>query len=101
MRFGRLAVGERLRLASTSASAVSAAAASAVRAAPGHRLRLCLLGPLELHRDDQPVSHPDLRRERVRQMLGYLAMPPPSTPQRGAAERAPALHDQAARSPLH
>ncbi len=94
MRFGRLAVRERLRLAS--ASAVSAAAASAVRAAPGHRLRLCLLGPLELHRDDQPVSHPDLRRERVRQMLGYLAMHPRSTRQRVAAELWPDFDDEAA-----
>ena len=92
MRFGRLAVRERLRLA----SAASAAGGSAVRVAPGYRLRLGLLGPLELHRDDQPVSHPDLRRERVRQMLGYLAMHPRTTRQRVAAELWPDFDDEAA-----
>jgi DNA-binding SARP family transcriptional activator len=49
--------------------------------APRHRLQIRLLGPLELTRDDAPVDHPDLRRERVRQLLQYLAV-------RGAAPRA-------------
>jgi DNA-binding SARP family transcriptional activator len=94
MRFGRLAVRERLRLAS--AASAAAASAAAVRVDPGYRLRLCLLGPLELYRDDQPVSHPDLRRERVRQMLGYLAMHPRTTRQRVAAELWPDFDDEAA-----
>jgi DNA-binding SARP family transcriptional activator len=53
---------------------------------PGYLLRLCLLGPLELYRDDHLVRHPDLRRERVRQVLGYLAIHPRTTRQRVAAE---------------
>jgi DNA-binding SARP family transcriptional activator len=57
---------------------------------------LCLLGSVELHRGDQPVGHPDLRRERVRQMLSYLAMYPRTTRQRVAAELWPDFDDEAA-----
>lgn len=90
MGFGQLAVRRRVRHAGF------ASEPAAIRVAPGYRLRLCLLGPVELHRDDQPVGHPDLRRERVRQMLSHLAMHPQTTRQRVAAELWPDLDDNAA-----
>ncbi len=90
MGFGRLAVRRRLRRAAV------ASGPAAIRVAPGYRLRLCLLGPVKLHRDDQPVGHPDLRRERVRQMLSFLAMHPRTTRLRVAAELWPDFDDEAA-----
>ena len=63
---------------------------------PGYRLRVCLLGPFALDRDDRRVAHPDLRRERVRQMLSYLAIHPRTTRQRVAAELWPDFGDEAA-----
>jgi LuxR family transcriptional regulator, maltose regulon positive regulatory protein len=89
MGFGRLAVRRRLRRATVASGAT-------IRGAPGYRLRVCLLGPLELDRDDRPVTHPDLRRERVRQMLSYLAIHPRTTRQRVAAELWPDFGDEAA-----
>jgi DNA-binding SARP family transcriptional activator len=86
----RLAVRRRFR------NAAVACAPAAVPVVPGYRLRLCLLGPVELHRDGQPVGHPDLRRERVRQLLSYLALHPRTTRQRVAAELWPDLDDEAA-----
>jgi LuxR family transcriptional regulator, maltose regulon positive regulatory protein len=65
-------------------------------AIPKYRLRLCLLGPVELHRDDQLVGYPDLRRERVRQLLCYLAIHPRTTRKRVAAQLWPDLDDEAA-----
>jgi LuxR family transcriptional regulator, maltose regulon positive regulatory protein len=65
-------------------------------AIPKYRLRLCLLGPVELHRDDQLVGYPDLRRERVRQLLCYLAIHPRTTRKRVAAQLWPDLDDDAA-----
>jgi DNA-binding SARP family transcriptional activator len=41
-------------------------------AVPAHRLRLRVLGPLRLWRDGVVVNAPELRRERVRQLLAYL-----------------------------
>lgn len=41
-------------------------------ALPPFRLRLRTLGPLQLSRDRVPVAAPELRRERVRQLLAYL-----------------------------
>jgi LuxR family maltose regulon positive regulatory protein len=41
-------------------------------AVPDHRLQLRVLGPMELRRDGVVVAAPQLRRERVRQLLGYL-----------------------------
>jgi DNA-binding SARP family transcriptional activator len=89
MGVGGLAVRSGLRRAAV-------APGSAIRVLPGYRLRLCLLGPVELHRDDQPAGHPDLRRERVRQVLSYLAMHPRTTRQRVAAELWPDLDDEVA-----
>jgi DNA-binding SARP family transcriptional activator len=65
-------------------------------AAPRHRLQACLLGPVELYRDNQLVNHPHLRRERVRQLLCYLAVHPRTTRRRAAAELWPELDDDAA-----
>ena len=90
MGFGRLVGRRRFRHAGV------ASELAAIRVAPGYRLRLCLLGPVELHRDNQPVGHPDLRRERVRQMLSYLGMHPRTTRQLVAAELWPGLDDEAA-----
>lgn len=39
---------------------------------PGFVLRVDVLGRLSLRRDDQPVMHDDLRRQRVRELLCYL-----------------------------
>jgi LuxR family maltose regulon positive regulatory protein len=43
-----------------------------IPAAPAHRLELKALGPMELRRDGLVVTARELRRERVRQLLGYL-----------------------------
>jgi DNA-binding SARP family transcriptional activator len=65
-----------LRAQSRSAVAPIAAAARTllreIPAEPGYRLQLRVLGPLELRRDGEVVAAPELRRERVRQLLGYL-----------------------------
>ena len=45
---------------------------SALPPRPGFVLRMDLLGRLSLRRDDQPVVHDDLRRQRVRELLCYL-----------------------------
>src|SRR3712207_106506 len=41
-------------------------------AAPTYRLELRVLGPMQLRRNGTVVVAPELRRERVRQLLGYL-----------------------------
>jgi DNA-binding SARP family transcriptional activator len=41
-------------------------------APPPYRLRIDVLGRLQLRRDDDDVDHPDLRRQRVRELLCYL-----------------------------
>jgi LuxR family transcriptional regulator, maltose regulon positive regulatory protein len=41
-------------------------------AVPDHRVGLRVLGPVELCRDGEVVAAPQLRRERVRRLLGYL-----------------------------
>ncbi len=66
----------RLRAhAADAASPLAACARSLLRempAAPPYRLCLGVLGPMELTRDGEPLTAPELRRERVRQLLGYL-----------------------------
>jgi DNA-binding SARP family transcriptional activator len=65
-----------LRTQSKSVIAPIAAAARTllreIPAVPAYRLRLRVLGPMELCRDGVVVAAPELRRERVRQLLGYL-----------------------------
>ncbi|HET6298478.1 MAG TPA: BTAD domain-containing putative transcriptional regulator [Kribbella sp.] len=39
---------------------------------PSDQLDLLVLGPLELWRDGRPVDHPNLQRDRVRQLLLYM-----------------------------
>ncbi|MCW2569816.1 MAG: transcriptional activator domain protein [Mycobacterium sp.] len=67
-----------LRAQSRSAIAPMASAARTllreIPATPAYRLRLRVLGPLELRRDGALVTAPELRRERVRQLLGYLVV---------------------------
>jgi LuxR family transcriptional regulator, maltose regulon positive regulatory protein len=89
MGFGRFTVLRRPHRA-------AGASGATMRGTPGYRLRVCLLGPLELDRDDRLVTHQDLRRERVRQMLSYLAIHPRTTRQRVAAELWPDFDDEAA-----
>jgi LuxR family maltose regulon positive regulatory protein len=43
-------------------------------ATPPFHLDVLVLGPLELRRDGVPIDTPDLRRERVRHVLGYLVL---------------------------
>jgi DNA-binding SARP family transcriptional activator/ATP/maltotriose-dependent transcriptional regulator MalT len=45
---------------------------AAVPAPPPHRTGIRTLGPLEIERDGEPVTDPDIRRERVRALLAYL-----------------------------
>ncbi|MFV0461097.1 MAG: BTAD domain-containing putative transcriptional regulator [Actinomycetales bacterium] len=45
-----------------------------VPAVPTHSLTIRVLGPLSVTRDGVDVDHPHLRRERVRQLLGLLAV---------------------------
>jgi LuxR family transcriptional regulator, maltose regulon positive regulatory protein len=61
--------------AATAPPTLAATARSLLRAIPAvptARLHLRVLGPLELRRDGVVVATPELRRERVRQLLGYL-----------------------------
>jgi DNA-binding SARP family transcriptional activator len=68
----------RATLRAQSSGAPSTVAATARRllreipAEPASRLELRVLGPVELLRDGAVVAVPELRRERVRQLLGYL-----------------------------
>ena len=58
---------------------------------PAHQLELRVLGPLELRRDGVVVDHPDLRRERVRQLLQFLALAGPAPRATAAAALWPDL----------
>jgi DNA-binding SARP family transcriptional activator len=74
------ALGPRLRpalLALTTRATTDVAAAAKRMAAqqpavPAYRLRIGVIGPLEMHRDADVVAPRDLRRERVRELLCYL-----------------------------
>jgi DNA-binding SARP family transcriptional activator len=97
-------LGDRARgtLRRRSAGAATPLAATARRllrdlpAEPHHRLQLRVLGPLELRRDGVVVAAPQLRRERVRQLLGYLLVHPRATRAAVAAELWPDLDEVAA-----
>jgi LuxR family maltose regulon positive regulatory protein len=80
-----MALGDRLRPALRSLAAGSSGAAIAEAAermiaetpiTPTYRLRISVLGPLEVHRDGVVVDHPGLRRRRVRELLCYLVAHP-------------------------
>jgi LuxR family maltose regulon positive regulatory protein len=90
------------RLTTGTHPAVAGAAKALVAAqpaAPLHHLELRLLGPLELRRDGVRVDHPDLRRERVRQLLQYLVFRSPVSRAAVGAELWPDLTpDSAARN---
>jgi DNA-binding SARP family transcriptional activator len=45
-----------------------------IPAVPAFRLRIAVLGPLEVQRDGQPAVDPELRRKRVRELLSYLVV---------------------------
>jgi DNA-binding SARP family transcriptional activator len=62
-------------LGSVTDGAVGAAARAWLRQTPpvpNYRLRVEVLGPLRILRDDVVDNHPDLARPRVRQLLSYL-----------------------------
>jgi DNA-binding SARP family transcriptional activator len=65
-------------------------------AIPDYRLRLRVLGPMELRRDGVLVTAPDLRRERVRQLLAHLVMHRRPTRSALMAELWPELDESAA-----
>ena len=64
-------------------------------AVPAYRLRLRVLGPLALARDGAAWAPPELRRERVRQLLGYLVIHRRTTRQAVTAELWPDLDEVA------
>jgi LuxR family transcriptional regulator, maltose regulon positive regulatory protein len=68
----------------------------AIPAVPNARLHLRVLGPLELRRDGVVVAAPELRRERVRQLLGYLLTHDRPTRTAITSELWPDLDDAAA-----
>lgn len=79
------ALGHHLRpalrslAAGGSGSAVAEAAGRMIAETPvipSHRLRISVLGPLEVQRDGVVVDHPGLRRRRVRELLCYLVAHP-------------------------
>ncbi|WP_448611824.1 BTAD domain-containing putative transcriptional regulator [Geodermatophilus sp. URMC 60] len=86
--------------AATASSAPLAATARAllrtIPAVPTARLHLRALGPLELRRDGVVVTAPELRRERVRQLLGYLLVHDRPTRTAITSELWPDLDDAAA-----
>ncbi|MEX5716943.1 BTAD domain-containing putative transcriptional regulator [Geodermatophilus maliterrae] len=79
--------------------AVASAARRLLRelpATPAHRLSLRVLGPMELRRDGVVVSAPELRRERVRQLLAYLLVHDRPTRSAVTADLWPDLDEPAA-----
>ena len=86
-------------LSSSGVPAVATAARTLLReipAEPAYRLRLRVLGPLELLRDGVPVAAPELRRERVRQLLAQLLLHERPTRARITAALWPDLDEVAA-----
>ena len=79
-----------------SMAAVARSLLRAIPAVPTARLHLRALGPLELRRDGVVVSAPELRRERVRQLLGYLVTHDRPTRTAITAELWPDLDEAAA-----
>ncbi len=85
--------------AATAPPTLAATARSLLRAIPAvptARLHLRVLGPLELRRDGVVVAAPELRRERVRQLLGYLLLHDRPTRTAITSELWPDLDDAAA-----
>ncbi|MGY1640550.1 BTAD domain-containing putative transcriptional regulator [Geodermatophilus sp. SYSU D00703] len=77
-------------------AAVARSLLRAIPAVPTARLHLRVLGPLELRRDGAVVLAPELRRERVRQLLGYLLTHDRPTRTAITSELWPDLDDAAA-----
>jgi DNA-binding SARP family transcriptional activator len=63
---------------------------------PAHRLSLRVLGPMELRRDGVVAAAPELRRERVRQLLAYLLVHERPTRSAVTADLWPDLDEPAA-----
>jgi LuxR family maltose regulon positive regulatory protein len=68
----RVTLRAQAAMAPPSLAATARSLLRAIPAVPTGRLHLRVLGPLELRRDGVVVTTPELRRERVRQLLGYL-----------------------------
>jgi DNA-binding SARP family transcriptional activator len=73
---------------------------AAIPAEPAQSLQINVLGPLELCWDGQLANPRELRRERVRQLLGYLVDHRKATRQAIIAALWPDLDDQAAQNNL-
>ena len=90
-------------LATSSYRSIAASARrllAAIPAEPAQRLRIDVLGPLELCWDGQLANPREIRRERVRQLLGYLVHHRKATRQAIIAALWPDLDDQAAQNNL-
>jgi LuxR family transcriptional regulator, maltose regulon positive regulatory protein len=75
---------------------VAAAARRFLSTLPGEpraQLHIGVVGPLELHRDDDLIEHRDLRRQRVRQLLCYLIVKGRVRREEAADELWPELDD--------
>jgi DNA-binding SARP family transcriptional activator len=73
------AVHRQLRETARSGMPLGAGAAqllAALPAPPAHRTRIDVIGPMRLARDGVPADAPELRRARVRQLLGALVLHP-------------------------
>jgi DNA-binding SARP family transcriptional activator len=57
-----------------SVAAAAAAMAAALPALPDARLSINVLGPLEIWHDDHRFEDPDIRRQRVRELLSFLVV---------------------------
>jgi DNA-binding SARP family transcriptional activator len=79
-----VALGPRLRpalqaivSATSSGPTIKTAAAAllvTLPALPNQHVRINVLGPLSVSRDDEPVSDGDVRRQRVRELLSFLVV---------------------------
>jgi LuxR family transcriptional regulator, maltose regulon positive regulatory protein len=96
------ALGARLRptvldLADTATTTLLATAAKQWAAqlpdVPPYRVRINVLGPLQVLRNGEPVTSPELRRQRVRELLGYLVAHRRARRETIAAEQWPDLDD--------
>jgi LuxR family transcriptional regulator, maltose regulon positive regulatory protein len=92
----RAILRERISKGSSSIAVTARQLLKSMPSAPSQRLQLQTLGVVELRRDGKPVSVPELRRERVRQLLAYVLIHERPTRAAITAELWPDLDDPAA-----
>jgi DNA-binding SARP family transcriptional activator len=91
----RAVAGDRGRQARSARSLLAA-----VPAPPPHTTFIGALGPLEIESDGEPVTGPDLRRERVRALLAFLVSHRATTRAAVGAALWPDLDERAAANNL-